>query len=167
MDQILFLVFAVQAVVAAVLSVTRKNTVAAACWLVLMFFGLAGIYALMEAWFVAAIQILVYAGAIMVLFLFVVMLLNARHEEEVVTPRTGARVLGVLAAVVLLVQLYIAFQMSRSTFAVDPDALGPGPSSVRDIGNTLFTNYAFAFEVTSVLILVAMVGAVVIARREP
>jgi NADH-quinone oxidoreductase subunit J len=162
-----FIAFAAVAVVGSLGVIAQRNPMYSVLSLILSFMGLSGLYIGLDAPFAAMIQIIVYAGAIMVLFLFVVMLLNARHEEEVVTPRTGARVLGVLAAVVLLVQLYIAFQMSRSTFAVDPDALGPGPSSVRDIGNTLFTNYAFAFEVTSVLILVAMVGAVVIARREP
>src|SRR5262245_58573000 len=102
MDQILFLVFAAQAVVAAVLSVTRKNTVAAACWLVAMFFGLAGIYALMEAWFVAAIQILVYAGAIMVLFLFVIMLLDLRSTELAAHRGPHLKVAGIVLALAFL-----------------------------------------------------------------
>ena len=81
MDQILYSVFAAVAAASALFAVTRKNAVAAACWLVVMFFGLAGVFVMLEAFFVAVVQILVYAGAIMVLFLFVIMLLDLRSEE--------------------------------------------------------------------------------------
>ncbi|MFI5403627.1 MAG: NADH-quinone oxidoreductase subunit J, partial [Planctomycetota bacterium] len=102
MDQILFYVFAAQAVVAAVLSVTRKNTVAAACWLVVMFFGLAGVFVLEEAYFVATTQILVYAGAIMVLFLFVIMLMDLRSTELAAHKGPKLRFLGILFSLVFL-----------------------------------------------------------------
>jgi NADH:ubiquinone oxidoreductase subunit 6 (subunit J) len=108
MDQILFLVFAAQAVVSALLSVTRKNTVSAACWLVLMFFALAGVYALMEAWFVAAIQILVYAGAIMVLFLFVIMLMDLRSTELASHRGPKMRVLGIVLSLAFLATVVYA-----------------------------------------------------------
>ena len=156
------------------LSITRKNAVAAACWLVVMFFGLAGVYVVLEAFFVAAIQILVYAGAIMVLFLFVVMLLNAHREGE--GTDAGLRLahgplrLGAAVAVLLVAEL--GWALSRAARGggsaldagrgADPAAL----ESVRSLGNVLFTDYSLAFEVTSILIIVAMVGAVVLARRE-
>jgi len=124
---------------------------------------------LLEAPFVAVIQIIVYAGAIMVLFLFVVMLLNAPHEDteydERVHPllRPGPMRFGAALAVVLVVELGWALTKSGESGAF----AGGAVSSVAAIGRSLFTDYAFPFEVTSVLILVAMVGAVILARREP
>jgi NADH-quinone oxidoreductase subunit J len=123
---------------------------------------------LLEAPFVAAIQIIVYAGAIMVLFLFVVMLLNAPHEEtdydERVHPlmHPGVMRFGAVLAVALIVELVWALTRGASDSGALPDAVG----SVQQIGVLLFTEYAFPFEVTSVLILVAMVGAVVLAKRD-
>ena len=102
MTQALFYVFAITAIAAAVLSISRKNAVASALWLVLMFFGLAGIYVLLEAYFVAAIQILVYAGAIMVLFLFVIMLLDLRSDELANLGPPRFRFFGLLAAAAFL-----------------------------------------------------------------
>jgi NADH-quinone oxidoreductase subunit J len=144
--------------------------------LIVSFGALSGLYVLLEAPFVAVIQIVVYAGAIMVLFLFVVMLLNAPVED--VTTLKGVRGLlqpgplrfGALLAAVLALEL--GWALSR----LPPDTDGFGGTavtSVRSIGVQLFTKYAFPFEVTSVLILVAMLGAVVLAgrhlsgRREP
>ena len=98
MDQVLYIVFAAVALVAALLAVTRKSAVAAVCWLVLMFFGLAGIFVLMEAYFVAAVQILVYAGAIMVLFLFVIMLLDLRSAELERHAGPSLKLVGILLA---------------------------------------------------------------------
>lgn len=98
MDQVLFAAFSVLAVVAALLAVTRKNAVASACWLVAMFFGLAGVFVLQEAYFVATTQILVYAGAIMVLFLFVIMLLDLRSVELAARAGPRLRFAGVLLA---------------------------------------------------------------------
>ena len=114
------------------------------------------------------IQIIVYAGAIMVLFLFVVMLLNAPHEDtefdERVHPllRPGPMRFGAFLAIVLGVELWWALASGAESGAFPGGAV----TSVSAIGRSLFTDYAFAFEVTSILILVAMVGAVVLARRE-
>ncbi len=105
MDQILFFVFAAVAAASALVAVTRKNAVASACWLVVMFFGLAAVYVLLEAYFVAAVQILVYAGAIMVLFLFVIMLLDLRSTELAAHSGPKLRLLGIGLAALLLVGL--------------------------------------------------------------
>jgi NADH-quinone oxidoreductase subunit J len=136
--------------------------------LIASFGALSGLYVLLDAPFVAVIQIIVYAGAIMVLFLFVVMLLNAPHEETVYDEQThplmrpGPRRFGTLLAAVLIVELVWAL-----TIRGEPGVSSGGAFiSVNTIGQLLFTEYAFAFEVTSVLILVAMVGAVVLARRD-
>ena len=143
--------------------------------LIASFGALSGLYVLLDAPFVAVIQIIVYAGAIMVLFLFVVMLLNAPHEETEEDlareagsrPRSassGLKVFGVALAALFVVELGWALTRRGGESGAFP---GRPVTSVAAIGRSLFTDYAFAFEVTSVLILVAMVGAVVLAHREP
>jgi NADH-quinone oxidoreductase subunit J len=168
---ILFYLFAAVAVLASLLVIVQRNPIYSVLFLIASFGALSGLYVLLEAPFVAMIQIIVYAGAIMVLFLFVVMLLNAPHEdteedlERGVRPPSSSRVkaFGSLLAIVLVVELIAVVVASRRA----PIAFaGQAVSSVAAIGRSLFTDYAFPFEVTSVLILVALVGAIVLARRE-
>lgn len=167
-ELVLFWVFSIATVLSAAGVILSRNPVASAMSLVATFFFLAGIYVLLWAHTIAALQVLVYAGAIMVLFLFVVMLLNAPHEDtnydEKTHPllRPGPMRFGALLAVGLVAELAWALARSapHSTFS------NTAVTSVAAIGRSLFTDYAFQFEVTSVLILVAMVGAVVMARRE-
>ena len=115
MDQILYSVFAAVAAASALLAVTRKNAVAAACWLVVMFFGLAGVFVMLEAYLVAVIQILVYAGAIMVLFLFVIMLLDLRSEQLRAHAGPSLRVGGVLLAGVFFGAVVFALRDAASS----------------------------------------------------
>jgi NADH-quinone oxidoreductase subunit J len=167
---ILFYLFAGVAVVGSLLVIAQRNPIYSVLFLIASFGALSGLYVLLEAPFVAMIQIIVYAGAIMVLFLFVVMLLNAPHEdteEDLERGRLPApgrvRAFGALLALGLmgeLIWVVLASRRTPITFA------GEAVSSVGAIGRVLFTDYAFPFEVTSVLILVALVGAVVLARRE-
>ena len=163
---ILFYVFAAIAVVTTLLVVVQSNPVYSVLLLIGSFVGLAGLYVLLDAPFVAVIQIIVYAGAIMVLFLFVVMLLNAPREEIVqsgMIDSGGTRAIGGLLALVFAAELAWALMRSR-TLAIT--ATGDRASfSVAQIGQRLFQEYAFAFEATSILILVAMVGAVTLAGR--
>jgi NADH-quinone oxidoreductase subunit J len=168
---ILFYVFAAVAVIASLLVIAQRNPIYSVLFLIASFGALSALYVLLEAPFVAMIQIIVYAGAIMVLFLFVVMLLNAPHEDTEedlargVRPSMsgGVKVFGVLLALTLAVEMMWALMVSRRS---GNQFAGEGASSVAAIGRTLFTDYAFQFEVTSVLILVALIGAVVLARRE-
>jgi NADH-quinone oxidoreductase subunit J len=172
MEQIVFYLFAGIAVIASLGVVAQRNPMHSVLLLIVSFGGLAGLYVLLDAPFTAVTQIIIYAGAIMVLFLFVVMLLNA-HTEDDLLPRTlgpRAMMLGALLSVVLCIEVVVA--LNRLT--IEPLSTEPGVagkvSSVTAIGTALFTTYSFAFEVTSILILVAMVGAVVIAgkpRSEP
>jgi len=163
-----FYLLAALAVGASLLVIAQRNPIYSVLLLIASFAALSGLYILLDAPFVAVIQIIVYAGAIMVLFLFVVMLLNAPHEDTEhdlrVHPllRAGPLGFGVVLAMALLGELGWALVHGRESggFA------GASVSSVRSIGRSLFTDYAFQFEVTSILILVAMVGAVVLARRE-
>ncbi len=166
---IAFYLFGAVAIVASLLVIAQRNPIYSVLLLIASFGALSGLYVLLDAPFVAVIQIIVYAGAIMVLFLFVVMLLNAPHEEtehdERVHPllRRGPMRFGGLLAAALLVELVWALTKRGGESGAFPSA---AVSSVRDIGRTLFADYAFPFEVTSILILVAMVGAVVLAQRE-
>ena len=163
-----FYAFATLAVVSTLLVISQSNPVYSVLLLIGSFVALAGLYVLLEAPFVAVIQIIVYAGAIMVLFLFVVMLLNTPREEGLRESfgRSGAtRVMGGLLALALIVELVWALSRSR-TLAMAGVAGGREAGwSVTEIGVVLFRDYAFAFEATSVLILVAMVGAITLAGR--
>jgi NADH-quinone oxidoreductase subunit J len=169
-DALLFWTFAVVTVAASVLVVGQRNPMYSVLLLIVSFGALSGLYVLLGAPFVAAIQIIIYAGAIMVLFLFVVMLLNVPTEDA----PTGyhARLLGgagprrfgaVLSLVLALELLWVASRLQPAPIAGPTDAPA---TSVYDIGVKLFREYGFAFEATSVLILVAMVGAIILARRE-
>ena len=163
-----FYILAAIAVLASLLVIAQRNPIYSVLLLIASFGALSGLYVMLDAPFAAVIQIIIYAGAIMVLFLFVVMLLNAPHEETEhdlrVHPllRAGPLGFGAVLALVLMVQLAIALGATRDIGAFGAAAT----SSVATIGRVLFTDYAFAFEATSILILVAMVGAVVLARRE-
>ena len=168
-DGLFFYIFGAIAIAASLLVIAQHNPIYSVLLLIASFGALSGLYVLLDAPFVAVIQIIVYAGAIMVLFLFVVMLLNAPHEEtaydERIHPllREGPTRVGGALALALAVELVWALTRRAESggFA------GASVSSVSAIGRSLFTDYAFAFEVTSVLILVAMVGAVVLAKRDP
>lgn len=169
MDALFFWIFAVVAIVASVLVVGQRNPMYSVLLLIVSFAALSGLYVLLNAPFMAVVQIIIYAGAIMVLFLFVVMLLNVSSEDAGAdtTPRLiigpGPRRFGAVLAVVLAVQLIWALR----TIADAPfGEASARTSSVAEIGLRLFREYAFAFEATSILILVAMVGAVIIARKE-
>ena len=165
----LFYIFSTVAVVASLLVIGQRNPIHSVLLLIASFGALSGLYVLLDAPFVAVTQIIVYAGAIMVLFLFVVMLLNAPVEDTELDQRVhpllrpGPMRFGGLLAVALLVELVWALTTEGGETGGFPAG---AVSSVRAIGRSLFTNYAFAFEVTSILILVAMVGAVVLARQE-
>jgi NADH-quinone oxidoreductase subunit J len=156
-----FYLFALLAIASALCFVTRKSPVAAALWLVNVMFALSGLYVMLDAPFVAAIQVLVYAGAIMVVFVFVVMLLNLGRGELVdvrsVASRLGAGAVGIaLAALVLMVL----------RDKIPPVEYAPASDNVvTPIAAALFTDYLIAFEVTSLVLLVAVVGAVVLAKR--
>ena len=171
MDALLFWLLAVVMIVASLLVIGQRNPMYSVLLLIVSFGALSGLYVLLGAPFVAAIQIIIYAGAIMVLFLFVVMLLNVPTED----PPTGyhARLLGgagprrfgAVLALVLAFELFWAFWRGLQPTGL-PSGTAAHEPTVFEIGVKLFREYAFAFEATSVLILVAMVGAIVLARKE-
>lgn len=163
MSLLAFYVFAVVAVVASLLVIGQRNAMYSVLLLIASFGALSGLYVLLEAPFVAVIQIIVYAGAIMVLFLFVVMLLNVGKEQPHGASFAGPKRFGALLVIALGVEL--AWALQRASRPIGGAGPGPVPVSVKQIGITLFTEYGFAFEVTAVLTLVAMLGAVVLTRK--
>lgn len=169
--QLHFYLFGIIAIVAGITFVTRKSPVASALWLVVTMFCLAAEYVLLNADFIAAIQIIVYAGAIMVVFLFVIMLLNLGDPAEFVDIRgKGARLLAGFTAAALVAEIGI-ISMVGIPSAEHVVEFGHLESQVVEYGvvgviaKPLFRDYVLAFELTSILLLVAMIGAVIIGRR--
>ena len=166
METAAFYIFALITVAASIGVVGQRNPMHSVLLLIASFGGLAGLYVGLDAPFSAVTQIIIYAGAIMVLFLFVVMLLNASREEPapggIVPPR--AMKVGLVLSILLAIEALWA--VSRLEIVRFDEGAADAVSSVANIGRELFTTHAFAFEATSILILVAMVGAVVLARRE-
>ncbi len=174
LNTVFFYLFATLAVGASLAVIGQRNPIYSVLLLIASFAALSGLYILLDAPFAAVTQIIVYAGAIMVLFLFVVMLLNVPREDAEEwhhghpLNKPGARRFGAVLAVVLFGELVWAVWhiTTRQGIALRDTSAG-SVSSVAAIGRSIFTDYAFPFEVTSILILAAMVGAVVLARREP
>ncbi|MDX9759376.1 MAG: NADH-quinone oxidoreductase subunit J [Bacteroidota bacterium] len=167
-ELIVFLVLAAVSVLSGILMITRANPVQSALFLILNFIALAGIYLTLHAQFVAVIQVLVYAGAIMVLVLFVIMLLNLQDEDplrEQFRKKHYASLLVALLALVLIVQsiAWMGGDTLAGMTAQSPLALANG--TVERIGDVLFTSYVFPFLLTSILLLAAMLGAVVLAKK--
>ncbi|HET6151283.1 MAG TPA: NADH-quinone oxidoreductase subunit J [Polyangia bacterium] len=160
-DQITFWILAACVIGGALFTMTRRNPVTAVMSLVGTFFALAATYATLSAHFLAVIQILVYAGAIMVLFIFVVMILNREEVAPVALRGLGARILGLVAG------LYLVFVFARVVH-LGAEASVPVPSetfgTVASIGDILFRDFLYPFEAISLLLLVAVVGGVVISR---
>jgi NADH-quinone oxidoreductase subunit J len=165
-----FYLFGIIALASAVVFVTRKSPVAAALWLVNTMFSLAVLYVMLEAHFIGIIQVIVYAGAIMVVFLFVVMLLNLGHPEELSDARgTWPRVIAGLLGVALLALVGASL---RLRYVTTSDAMDrtmreqmQQQGAVGAVAEPLFREYLLAFEVTSLVLLVAMIGAVVLGKR--
>lgn len=149
--------------VTALLMVTRQNPIASALWLVVNFFIFAALFVTLSAHLIAVIQILLYAGAIMVLFIFVIMLLNLKEEE--IKPRQiqFSGLLGGGLVIYLIVLLTLGFlKIPSAPFAASTGGFG----YVAPVGRLLFTKYLIPFELTSVLLLVAIVGSVVMGKRK-
>jgi len=162
--QMLFLILGGVALVSGGLVVFQKHPLRSALWLIVNFFAVAGIYLLAHAEFIAAIQVIVYAGAVMVLFLFVIMLLNIRQPEaEPRIPFIGQKLGGIVLAG--FTGLILIYGFTRTALKAGKE-MTPGLGNTESIARSLFTDYLLPFEVTSVLLLVAIVGAVVLAKSK-
>jgi NADH-quinone oxidoreductase subunit J len=164
-----FYLFGLIAIVSALLFVTRKSPVAAALWLVSTMFSLAALYVMLDAQFIGAIQVLVYAGAIMVVFLFVIMLLNLGDGEIHDIRATGWKITAGAVGLAMLAEVFaltrvrtpISLTLPQGFTAAQIDTAG----AIAPIAGPLFNEYLLAFEVTSVLLLAAVVGAVVLGKQ--
>lgn len=167
-----FLLFLVMAAAGAVMMVANRNPIASLMFLVLTLFALAGVFVMLDAHFLAAVQVIVYAGAIMVLFLFVIMLLNLGHDAGPDLRGLFARGMGlvlgaaVFAAVATALRAGSRASMATGTGTAGGQSLLANQDAVTVIAEPLFNNYMVPFEVTSLLLLVAVVGAIVLSRKE-
>ena len=170
MSSFVFWAAAIVAIVSALLCITRRSPVASALWLVSVMFQLAVMYVLLDAQFLAAVQVLVYAGAIMVLFLFVIMLLNVGRPGPTDMKGTGGRIIALVAGLVMIGELIVVRQVRLpNAGSLPPGALArlveqQGP--LQAVATPLFQQYLIPFEITSVMLLAALVGAVVLAKRK-
>jgi NADH-quinone oxidoreductase subunit J len=166
MSPFLFWVFTLLTLIFGAAVVINRNPVASALSLVVSFLGLAALFMSLNAYFIGIIQVLVYAGAVMVLFLFIVMLLNLRAEES---RRINwlASAGGVAVALILVGQIFSVISHLKIAQNPFPPLAGSTTDDVRNIGALLFTNYNLPFQIVGVLVLVATVGVVLLSRREP
>ena len=162
--QILFWILTATALLSAIMVVTSKNPVHSVLWLIVTFFAISGHYILLNAQFLAIVNIIVYAGAIMVLFLFVIMLMNLNNPTHKLKNR-WLQIVGGVAAGCLLVVLVAALRNTEITKNVTE--MGTGDIGlIKNLGKELFTTFVVPFEIASILFLSAMVGAVVIGKKD-
>src|SRR5215469_11210401 len=160
MADVLFYIFSALALICGVMLLVSRNPVNSAMFLVLTIASLAGLFVLLEAFFLAAIQVLVYAGAVMVLFLFVIMLLDLKAEE-----RRKIKIVGLLGGVVSVGAIVTIFfkSLGSATFNTSPST--DFHAGTIDLGRLLFSQYLLPFEIISVLLLVAMVGVILLSKK--
>jgi NADH-quinone oxidoreductase subunit J len=164
MQLVIFILAGVVAIAAALMVILQRNPIAGVMYLVTAFVAQAVLFVQLSAAFIAILQIMVYAGAIMVLFLFVIMLLNLRREDYGKDVKLRFKPLAIALAIVLLVETLVAIHASTSVVPSEsglPAAFG----SIQAVGMLLFSKYLYPFELTSVLLLVAILGAVVMAKK--
>ena len=166
LPRLFFGYFAAVIVILSVLVVTRRNPVHSVMWMLLLFFHIAGMYLFLNAEFIAAIQVIVYAGAILVLFLFVVLLLNLKEELKAprfITSWPSALVIsaGILGSIIFALR---SFKLGPEGFYTV--ALIQERTHTKLLGTVLFTEYLFPFEVASLVLLIAIIGAIVLAKKK-
>jgi len=161
---IFFVILGILAIASAVVTISSRHPVTSAISLVFHFFMLAGLYLVLQAQLIAVIQVLVYAGAIMVLVVFVIMLLNLGDEEKLKEKFNVRKGAGFLLGSVLLMLIIIVFMAQRFGVKKAPGTVNQG--TIEFIGRELFSNYLFPFEAISLLLLAAIIGAVILAKRK-
>lgn len=164
MSQLFFGYFAVVIMATSVLVVALRNPIYSALSLLIMFFHVAGLYVTLHAEFLAAVQVIVYAGAILVLYLFVVMLLNVKREERYHTQLPVAGLLGVTLVTEMILLVVRQHTADSSAPAAADAASTTGNTEL--LGEVLYSTYLFPFEVASLILLVAMIGAIILAKKD-
>ncbi len=165
MPAFLFWIFAILMLVFGAAVVLNRNPIASALSLVVSFLGLSALFMSLDAYLIGILQILVYAGAVMVLFLFIIMLLDLRAEERRkinIVPTIG----GVAVSLALFAQIYLVIKQLRGAKETFPPLASPHADDVRAIGLLLFDNYNLPFQIIAVLVLVATIGVIVLSKKE-
>ena len=162
--QIIFYILATITLSTAFLTIYSKNPIHSAIYLVICFFSIAGHYLLFNAQFLAVVHIIVYSGAIMILFLFTIMLMNLNKEDEVHKPRITR--LGAIVVFCLLSVVMIAIFINSKTIMGEYDMTGEDYQSIKKLGKVLLNEYMVPFEFASILLLVAMIGTVLLSKKE-
>jgi NADH-quinone oxidoreductase subunit J len=164
-DYIIFFFLAFLSIASAIMVITKENPISSAMFLVFNFFILAGLYLTLSAQFIAIIQILVYAGAIMVLFIFIIMLLNLDNESKLKDSVDRGKIVKTFLAFVMIALIIYIILFSGAGTVITNSGQAAKIGTVEQIGFQLFTNYLLPFEVTSLLLLAAIIGAVVLAKK--
>ena len=165
LELLLFLLFGGISAVSSVLMITRTNPVMSALFLILNFAGLAGLYLLLNAQFIAVAQVIVYAGAIMVLFLFVIMLLNPQ-KEKILANKPALKIFAIIIAALAFLQIGYLIFFSHPSGNNAGVAFSVKAGTVEEIGRQLYTNYVLPFEAAGFLLLAATIGALVLAKKK-
>ncbi|PYV87758.1 MAG: NADH-quinone oxidoreductase subunit J [Acidobacteria bacterium] len=168
MELAIFLILSMIGIASALNILIQRHPIYSALSLILTFLSLAGIYIQMQAEFIAVMQVVIYTGAIMVLFVFVIMLLNVKAEERVPNKLIGMRYVGIPLSLLLVTALGLnIFQsFSGQTLRVSDVSTSGLTGNTQSIGKLLYTQYTLPFEVTSILLLVGIVGAIIMAKKE-
>lgn len=163
----LFVLFALIAASSSILMITRKNPVISALFLILNFAALAGIYLLLNAQFIAVVQVIVYAGAIMVLFLFVIMLLRPEEEKNILKSNPLIKYLAIAAGILVFVQIVALLLFFKPLNVANPDLMQRiKVGTVENIGSELYTKYIIPVQVAAFILLSATIGALVLAKKK-
>ena len=170
MRELVFYTACAIALGSALLCITRRSAVASALWLILVLFNLSVVYVVLDAQFIATVQVLVYAGAIMVLFLFVIMLLNIGRPGPTDIKGPGGKIVAAVAGLLMLGELLALSRVDLPAGAALPEgAIGQLTAQqgvIQAVARPLFEQYLVPFELTSIMLLAAVVGAVVLAKRK-
>lgn len=167
LEVILFITFSLISAVSAILVITRSNPVISALFLILNFGGLAGLYLLLNAQFIAVTQVIVYAGAIMVLFLFVIMLLKPENERKFLAMNLTQKFFAFFIGIIILIQLVYMIFISKPGQSQDPNVQASiQTGTIENIGTELYTNYIIPFEAAGFLLLAATIGALILSKKK-
>ena len=167
LEVILFVIFSAVSLSSAILMITRTNPVISALFLVVNFASLAGLYLTLNAQFIAVAQIIVYAGAIMVFFLFVIMLINPEHEKKFLEYKPQLKVFAVIVAIIVFLQIAYIILFSQSSGEMNSELVASvNAGTVEQIGKQLFTKYVLPIEAVAYLLLAAAIGALVLAKKK-
>jgi NADH-quinone oxidoreductase subunit J len=166
LETILFFIFGVAAIFTAIMMITRRSPVSSAIYLIINFAMVSGIYLLLKAQFIAIIQVLVYMGAIMVLFLFVIMLLNLKNEKKLIENFSYTKITAILFSIAMLglmsLTVYFGFEKKYSELNLNAENIG----KAEFLGKELFTTYSFPVIIAGILLTAAIIGAVVLAKKK-